>query len=100
MSSGVARRERVAVAMLDVLRGALPANAVERNRRADVDPSEAPFFVMRDLGHSASYENVGLVNYTMRVEVEGTVAESGDLSTASSAYYVTIISSLMADFSL
>jgi hypothetical protein len=93
----IAIRERVALALAAVLAPVLPAGRLERNRNTDVDPSEAPFFVLRDQGHTASYENAGLTSYTMTVSIEGTLAQIGDLSTAANGYYVTILGALFAE---
>jgi hypothetical protein len=98
--TAIAIRERVATALVVALRPVLPSGAFERNRNTDVDPSEAPYFVLRDQGHVASYENAGLTSYVMTVVIEGTLAGSGDFSTMANGYYVTIIVALFADPSL
>lgn len=96
-----ARRERIAVAILAALTAGCAPVAVERNRRTAVEADEAPKIVMFDLGHQADTLNIGLIDYSMAIEVEGTVTTSSDatLGTAVNALYVQILASL-ADYTL
>lgn len=89
-------------AMKQFLNDELSEVKVERNRRSDVDSSEAPHLNLIDGGHTPQDTNYGETEYNMSVVIDGTVTASDDegLGPAVNALYVDVIRVLMADATL
>lgn len=107
------RRERVLAAAFEALQAGCQA-AVERNRRSPVgpgepgvdgqvdDPGDCPHLNLVDGGHLPSYENAGLVGYTLRVDIDGAVIADSDalIGPAINDLYGQVLDAMMADVSL
>lgn len=90
-------------ALLAQLSAALAPAGVERNRRTDATPEDAPLLVIWDGPHSADATDAcGEVAYDMEVTCDGTVTavSDADLGSALSDLYARTIEALAADRSL
>lgn len=107
------RRERVLAALFAALEAGCQAT-VQRNRRTPAsagqqgqdgqpdDPGDCPCLNVVDGGHTVSYENLGLVGYTMRVDVDGAVVADSDalIGPVVNDLYAQVLDAAMADPSL
>lgn len=71
-------REQAIVLVFEALVAALPDVTVLRNARGEVDEDDAPCLILFDGPQQPAYADVGMVAYTMTLDIEGTVTAVSD----------------------